>query len=94
MADDNDNFSNVSWSQHDEPSGSRPYSSDGDGKPTISAGSEVASGAGGHVMGEELLDCTVGSPMKENDGTKDAFISYQITVHVRNYLRQTEMTSH
>ena len=28
------------------------------------------------------LDCTVDSPMKENDGTKDAYVSYKITTHV------------
>lgn len=31
---------------------------------------------------EGVLDCTVGSPLKENDGTKDAYISYLITIHV------------
>lgn len=28
------------------------------------------------------LDCTVDSPMKENDGTKDAYVSYKVTTHV------------
>lgn len=27
------------------------------------------------------LDCTVDSPMKENDGTKDAYVSYKVTTH-------------
>ena len=26
-----------------------------------------------------LLDCTVTSPRKENDGSKDAFVSYLVT---------------
>lgn len=33
-------------------------------------------------ISEGVLDCIVGSPLKENDGTKDAYISYLITTHV------------
>ncbi|CAI4219362.1 unnamed protein product [Parascedosporium putredinis] len=33
----------------------------------------------GHLSGSEKLDCVVSSPIKENDGTKDAFVSYLIT---------------
>ena len=29
-----------------------------------------------------VLECTVGTPLKENDGTKDAYISYLVTTHV------------
>lgn len=29
-----------------------------------------------------VLECTVDSPLKENDGTKDAYISYLVTTHV------------
>lgn len=29
-----------------------------------------------------VLECTVDTPLKENDGTKDAYISYLITTHV------------
>lgn len=28
------------------------------------------------------LECTVDTPLKENDGTKDAYVSYLITTHV------------
>lgn len=35
-----------------------------------------------HGLGREKLECQVGSPLKENDGSKDAFISYLITTHV------------
>lgn len=31
---------------------------------------------------EGTLDCVVDSPHKENDGTKDAYVSYKITTHV------------
>jgi sorting nexin-4 len=29
-----------------------------------------------------ILECTVDSPQKENDGTKDAYVSYLVTTHV------------
>ncbi|KAA8575316.1 hypothetical protein EYC84_004490 [Monilinia fructicola] len=32
-------------------------------------------------VGEGVLECLVGSPIKENDGTKDAFVSYLVTTH-------------
>lgn len=31
-----------------------------------------------------ILDCTVDTPLKENDGTKDAYVSYLVTTHVKN----------
>lgn len=34
-------------------------------------------------IGEGRLDCTVDTPLKENDGTKDAYISYLVTTVVR-----------
>jgi hypothetical protein len=33
--------------------------------------------------GGGTLECTVTSPIKENDGTKDVFVSYLVTTHVR-----------
>ena len=33
-------------------------------------------------IGDGVLECTVDSPLKENDGTKDAYVSYLITTHV------------
>lgn len=33
-------------------------------------------------IGDGLLECTVDTPLKENDGTKDAYVSYLITTHV------------
>jgi sorting nexin-4 len=33
-------------------------------------------------LGDGVLECTVGSPLKENDGTKDVYISYLVTTHV------------
>ena len=34
-------------------------------------------------IGDGVLECRVDSPLKENDGTKDAYISYLVTTHVR-----------
>jgi sorting nexin-4 len=34
-------------------------------------------------IGGGVLECTVDSPLKENDGTKDAYVSYLITTNVR-----------
>jgi len=31
---------------------------------------------------EGFLECVVGAPQKEHEGTKDAYISYSITTHV------------
>jgi hypothetical protein len=36
-------------------------------------------------LGGGTLECTVNSPIKENDGTKDVFVSYLVTTHVRIY---------
>lgn len=33
-------------------------------------------------IGDGILECTVSSPLKENDGTKDAYVSYLITTTV------------
>ena len=29
-----------------------------------------------------MLECSVDTPLKENDGTKDAYVSYLVTTHV------------
>lgn len=83
---DNDNFSSVSWSEPaaDNQPDTLPSTPGDSIKPSMSG--EAASAGAGHdarTVGEEKLDCTVGSPVKENDGTKDAFISYLITTNVR-----------
>ena len=33
-------------------------------------------------IGDGRLDCTVDKPLKENDGTKDAYVSYLVTTQV------------
>jgi sorting nexin-4 len=37
-------------------------------------------------IGDGVLECRVDSPLKENDGTKDAYISYLVTTHVGYFL--------
>lgn len=83
---DHDNFSSVSWSEPaaDNQADTLPSTPGDSIKPGMSG--EAPSAGAGHdarSVGEEKLDCTVGSPVKENDGTKDAFISYLITTNVR-----------
>lgn len=34
------------------------------------------------IGADGILECTVDTPMKENDGTKDAYVSYLVTTHV------------
>ncbi|KAI5285394.1 intercellular trafficking and secretion [Ascosphaera acerosa] len=36
----------------------------------------------GPALDDGVLECTVDAPLKENDGTKDAYISYLVTTHV------------
>jgi hypothetical protein len=36
-------------------------------------------------IGDGILECTVDSPLKENDGTKDAYVSYLITTIVSHH---------
>ena len=37
-------------------------------------------------IGEARLDLKVDRPLKENDGTKDAYVSYLVTTHVRRVI--------
>ncbi|KND88344.1 Sorting nexin-4 [Tolypocladium ophioglossoides CBS 100239] len=67
-------FSNVSWSEHvhEQTSRAAPPGEEPRGEPAREA----------EALGEERLECTVGAPLKENDGSKDAFVSYLITTNV------------
>ena len=48
--------------------------------PQAGQGADAVDLAG---IGEQgRLDCTVGSPLKEQDGTKDAYVSYLVTTEV------------
>ncbi|KAK4191864.1 putative sorting nexin-4 [Podospora australis] len=88
---DQDNFSNISWhSEHNQddagPSTSSPREALSSPEFSTSipdpgrAGSDEHDDRHGH-LGGEILECTVSDPHKENDGTKDAYVSYLITTH-------------
>ncbi|KAH7001160.1 hypothetical protein EDB80DRAFT_765198 [Ilyonectria destructans] len=77
---DQDDFSNVSWSEHVQEQTARSApAADDPGHTMDGAGTSHAHNA--HGLGPETLDCVVGTPIKENDGTKDAFVSYLITTN-------------
>ena len=94
---DTDDFDNVSWrnepssapSSNDNPSTldgpSRrrtrdPSKQKASNDPEIDPNADAVDLAG---IGEHgRLECTVGSPLKENDGTKDAYVSYLVTTNV------------
>lgn len=81
-ATEQDDFSNVSWSEHVHEQTSRtPPPREQPGHDMTAPGSGLEKDA--PALGTETLECTVGTPIKENDGTKDAFVSYLITTHVR-----------
>ncbi|KAG8526961.1 intercellular trafficking and secretion [Bacidia gigantensis] len=87
---DND-FDSVSWQNEPDSDVSRPNTSQGDpgagasGKRKASSGSAQAGYQADGVdlagIGEGRLDCKVDAPLKENDGTKDAYVSYLVTTH-------------
>ena len=95
---DNDDFDNVSWRNEPRNDDSRPQTSSSvrspsdqhagsrsrrrlsHGQPQAGQDADAVDLAGIGEYGR--LDCTVGSPMKENDGTKDAYISYLVTTQV------------
>ncbi|KJZ78598.1 Sorting nexin-4 [Hirsutella minnesotensis 3608] len=72
---DNENFSNVSWSEHVHEQQDRAL------PPAEEPGHTMDAGREPEALGGETLECVVGSPLKENDGSKDAFVSYLITTH-------------
>lgn len=100
---DND-FDSISWRNDPGSDSSRPNTagpSDSDdrngrgnagGKRSESVSSppmgENADGVDLGGIGNGRLDCTVNTPLKENDGTKDAYISYLVTTHVGALVNQ------
>lgn len=77
-----DHFSNVSWSDHVQEQTSRAAPSDDEQDHTIEGDGAGIDHTDAHHLGGERLECTVTSPIKENDGSKDAFVSYLITTNV------------
>lgn len=96
---DND-FDSVSWRNEPDDDLSRPDTagpsdnadrdfSSSNGKRRMSTPPPQAGRNADAVdlagIGDGRLDCTVDSPKKENDATKDAYVSYLVTTHVRLY---------
>lgn len=95
--DDHNDFDNVSWRNDVESDNSRPNTAEASkplsprnvsSKRTISRTQMPQAGQFADPVdlagvGDGVIECTVDSPLKENDGTKDAHISYLITTHVR-----------
>lgn len=90
---DQDNFSNISWHSQQNRDSAGPSTSAAHGpaqSPEFApsrpdgnrtGGGDEASLDPGHAGGE-ILECIVSDPHKENDGTKDAYVSYMITTNV------------
>lgn len=92
---DHDDFDNVSWqnpgahgaaSSIASPRGVSEDEGPGDTNGKRQAGSGGQLGPNADAMdlagiGEGVLECTVTNPIKENDGTKDAYVSYLVTTN-------------
>ncbi|RAL68012.1 hypothetical protein DID88_008736 [Monilinia fructigena] len=81
---DHDDFANIEW-QNTQRGNSRS-DDESDGPDIDRTGGENQAGPSADAIdlagvGEGVLECLVGSPIKENDGTKDAFVSYLVTTH-------------
>ncbi|KAK7430938.1 intercellular trafficking and secretion [Neonectria magnoliae] len=77
---DQDDFSNVSWTEHVHEQTSRTASAPDDAGHNLDGpGTSLKHDAPN--LGPETLECVVGTPIKENDGTKDAFVSYMVTTN-------------
>jgi sorting nexin-4 len=86
MEQQQDDFSNVSWSEHVHDQQTRSGSIPDAEEPGHDLNATTGLERDAPSLGNEKLECTVDTPIKENDGTKDAFVSYLITTHVRKPL--------
>jgi len=91
---DQDNFSNISWHSEQNPdptARSTSASHDPANTPDYSRNRSEGNRTGDerHLdpshAGSELLECVVSEPHKENDGTKDTYVSYLITTNVCHF---------
>lgn len=87
-----DDFSNVSW-HTEQPSAAESSSSVAAANPdeTDRNGHSALDSDAAEADGREVLECTVSEPLKENDGSKDTFVSYLITTNVRQSKRSVAM---
>jgi sorting nexin-4 len=81
-------FSDVSWHSEHRPGGTSSRIPDRTHEEAPSGGRQpietIQPGVGltDDELFKEKLVCTVSSPIKENDGTKDVFVSYLVTTDV------------
>ena len=96
--DDENQFDSVSWQREDMQQQRDPMSPASPQETTLPARSANGRRntntsdepqAGGNAdavdlagVGDGVLECTVDQPLKENDGTKDAYVSYLVTTNV------------
>ena len=94
--DDHGEFDSVSWQREDatQAESSAPFHStlpdrSASGRRSDSISSEPQAGEQADPVDlagigrDGILEITVDTPLKENDGTKDAYVSYLVTTHVR-----------
>jgi len=89
MEEPQNDFDSVQWPQEEDHAARLPEGTKANGKrrqgssgahPPPDRNADETDRAG---MGADgYLECTVGTPQKENEGTKDVYISYLITTHV------------
>ncbi|KAI3537433.1 PX domain-containing protein [Colletotrichum paranaense] len=79
-----DDFSNVSWNTDEHTaaeSSSSVTATEYDEDADRNGHHAYESDAPGNDDDREVLDCTVSEPLKENEGSKDTFVSYLITTN-------------
>ena len=95
-------FANISWQNNPAGQDAAAFSTsprdEGDGigsgnpnGPRRESGGQLGRNADPlDLAGVEggILECTVSSPNKENDGSKDAYVSYLVTTNVRILWRE------
>ena len=94
---DQGNFTSLSWDQEDHSHASTTVVSPRGGseegiapqpnRRSSSMAMHMQAGRNADELdlagvGTARLECTVTQPMKENDGTKDAYVSYLVTTNV------------
>ena len=94
---DADEFDSVSWQNETSTTSTNPHTSSSpispsnnrtrdsskrspSHEPELDTGADAVDLAGIGEYGK--LECTVDLPLKENDGTKDAYVSYLVTTNV------------
>lgn len=97
--DDHGDFDSVSWQRDDarDPVSPSPFPQQSSlperrasGRRSSSISNEVQAGDNADEVDlagigrDGILEVTVDAPLKENDGTKDAYVSYLVTTHVGN----------